>query len=210
MQANRLSLGINTLRLMTGLLERNHYLIRKKLLKVLGEKFHIYSNDSQEELIGYSYQKALKLKEDIRVYTDESESEEIMKIKARKILDLTGGYDFTDSKTGESLGGVRRNFRKSLIRDSYSVFDPDNQIYAEIKEDNLFSAIIRRILPPTKLFFPQKFTLDFPGNPPISFTQKMNPVIQKLTVDISEGNQIDPRIILGAAMVIIAIEGRQS
>ena len=195
---------------MTGLLERNHYLIRKKLLKVLGEKFHIYSNDSQEELIGYSYQKALKLKEDIRVYTDESESEEIMKIKARKILDLTGGYDFTDSKTGESLCGVRRNFRKSLIRDSYSVFDPDNQIYAEIKEDNLFSAIIRRILPPTKLFFPQKFTLDFPGNPPISFTQNFFPLIQKLTVDISEGNQIDPRIILGAAMVIIAIEGRQS
>ena len=141
---------------------------------------------------------------------ERSESEEIMKIKARKILDLTGGYDFTDSKTGESLGGVRRNFRKSLIRDSYSVFDPDNQIYAEIKEDNLFSAIIRRILPPTKLFFPQKFTLDFPGNPPISFTQNFFPLIQKLTVDISEGNQIDPRIILGAAMVIIAIEGRQS
>ena len=194
---------------MTGLLESNHYLIRKKLLKILGEKFHIYSDDTQEELIGYSYQKALKLKEDIRVYTDESESEEIMKIKARNILDLTGGYDFTDSKTGESLGGVRRNFRKSLIRDSYSVFDPDNQIYAEIKEDRLFSAIIRRILPPTKLFFPQEFTLDFPGNPPIRFTQKINPVIQKLSVDISEGNQIDPRIILGAAMVIIAIEGRQ-
>mgnify|MGYP003334264870 FL=1 len=83
---------------MTGLLESNHYLIRKKLLKILGEKFHIYSDDTQEELIGYSYQKALKLKEDIRVYTDESESEEIMKIKARNILDLTGGYDFTDSK----------------------------------------------------------------------------------------------------------------
>ena len=78
---------------MTGLLESNHYLIRKKLLKILGEKFHIYSDDTQEELIGYSYQKALKLKEDIRVYTDESESEEIMKIKARNILDLTGGYD---------------------------------------------------------------------------------------------------------------------
>ena len=75
---------------MTGLLESNHYLIRKKLLKILGEKFHIYSDDTQENLIGYSYQKALKLKEDIRVYTDESESEEIMKIKARNILDLTG------------------------------------------------------------------------------------------------------------------------
>ena len=38
----------------------------------------------------------------------------------------------------------------------------------------------------------------------------MNPVIQKLTVDISDGNQLDHRIILGTAMIIIAIEGRQN
>ena len=73
---------------MTGLLESNHYLIRKKLLKILGEKFHIYSVDTQENLIEYWYQKALKLKQYTRVYTDDIESEELMKIKARNILDL--------------------------------------------------------------------------------------------------------------------------
>lgn len=74
----------------------------------------------------------------------------------------------------------------------------------------MFSAIIRRIVPFAKYVFPQQFMLNFPGNPTIIFTQKMNPVIQKLTVDIPEGNQLDPRIILGAAMVIIAIEGKQN
>ncbi len=195
---------------MTELLESNHYLIRKKLLKILGEKFHIYSDDSQETLIGYSYQKALKLKEDIRVYTDENESEEIIKIKARNILDLSGNYDFTDSKNGDFLGGVKRNFRKSFFQDSYSVFGSDKQIFAEIKEDRMFSALVRRFVPFAKYVFPQQFILNLPGNPPIIFTQKMNPVIQKLTVDIPEGNQLDPRIILGAAMVIIAIEGKQN
>ena len=195
---------------MTDLLESNHYLIRKKLLKILGEKFHIYSDDNQEDLIGYSYQKALKLKEDIRVYTDESETEEILKIKARNVLDLSGNYDFSDSKNGDFIGGVKRHFRKSILQDSYSVFDSDKQIFAEIKEDRMFSAIIRRIVPFAKYVFPQQFALNFPGNPTIIFTQKMNPVIQKLTVDIPEGNQLDPRIILGAAMVIIAIEGKQN
>ena len=194
---------------MTGLLESNHYMIRKKLIKILGEKFHIYSDDSQEELIGYSYQKALKIKEDIRVYTDESQSEEIIKIKARNILDLSGGYDFTDSKTGESLGGVRRNFGKSIFQDSYSVFDEKNQIYAEVKEDSMLNSLIRRFVPFAKYAFPQKFSLNLLGNPPITFTQKINPLIQKLVVDISEGNQLDHRIILGAAMIIIAIEGKQ-
>tara|TARA_B100000900_G_scaffold138574_1_gene117455 strand:+ start:8118 stop:8705 length:588 start_codon:yes stop_codon:yes gene_type:complete len=195
---------------MTELLECNHYLIRKKLLKILGEKFHIYSDDSQEILIGYSYQKALKIKEDIRVYTDENESEEIIKIKARNIFDFSGNYDFTDLRNGESLGGIRRHLRKSLFQDSYSVFGPDNQIFGEIKEDRMFNALVRRFVPFAKYVLPQQFTLNVPGNPPTTFTQKMNPVIQKLTVDIPEGNQLDPRIILGSAMVIIAIEGRQN
>ena len=194
---------------MTGLLESNHYIIRKQLIKILGEKFHIYSDERQEELIGYSYQKALKIKEDIRVYTDESQSEEIIKIKARNILDLSGGYDFTDSKTGESLGGVKRNFGKSILQDSYSVFDEKDQIYAEVKEDSMLNSLIRRFVPFAKYAFPQKFSLNLLGNPPITFTQKINPLIQKLVVDISEGNQLDHRIIIGAAMIIIAIEGKQ-
>jgi len=108
------------------------------------------------------------------------------------------------------LGGVRRNFRKSILQDSYSIFDSDKNVYAEVKEDSMFNALIRRFLPPAKFFFPQQFSLNFEGNPRITYTQKYNPVVQKLRVDISEGNQLDHRIILGAAMIIIAIEGRQN
>ena len=32
-----------------------------------------------------------------------AKQKKILRIKARNILDLSGGYDFTDSKTGESL-----------------------------------------------------------------------------------------------------------
>ena len=45
--------------LMSDLLNANTYLIRKKLLKILGEEFHIYTDDNQDVLIGYSKQKAL-------------------------------------------------------------------------------------------------------------------------------------------------------
>ena len=57
-------------------------------MKILGEEFHIYPDDNQEDLIGYAKQKALKLKEDIRVFSDDSESHEILKIKARGVLDI--------------------------------------------------------------------------------------------------------------------------
>jgi uncharacterized protein YxjI len=195
---------------MTDLLNANTYLIRKKLMKILGEEFHIYTDDNQEVMIGYSKQKALKIKEDIRVFSDESQSNEILTIKARNIFDLSGNYDFTDSNTGESLGGVRRNFRKSLFQDSYSIYGLDNQVYGEIKEDSMMNAIIRRFVPFANLALPQVFSMDVQGQSPITFTQKINPIIQKLTVQIPDGNQLDRRVVLGAAMIVIAIEGKQN
>jgi hypothetical protein len=195
--------------IMTDLLNANTYLIRKKLLKILGEEFHIYTDDNQDVLIGYSKQKALKIKEDIRVFSDESQSNPILNIKARNILDLSGNYDFTDSNTGESLGGIRRHWKKSWFQDSYSIFGPDNQVYGEIKEDSMMNAMMRRWVPFASLVFPQVFSMDVQGQSSIIFSQKINPIIQKLTVQIPAENQLDRRVILGAAMIIIAIEGKQ-
>jgi uncharacterized protein YxjI len=196
---------------MTGLLESNQYLIRKKLMKVLGEEFHIYPDDNQEDLIGYSKQKALKLKEDIRVFSDDSESHEILKIKARGVLDIwSQSYDFTDPNTGENIGGVQRQGGKSLLQDSYSLYDSNNQKYGEIKEDSMMNALIRRFVPFANIAFPQVFSMNVQGQPSITLTQKINPIIQKLTVQIPDGNQLDRRVVLGAAMILITIEGKQN
>ena len=73
---------------MSNLSEADSYMVRQKVLKLLGEEFHIYSDDSMQQLIGYSKQKALKLKEDIRVYSDEQKSTELICIKARSIIDF--------------------------------------------------------------------------------------------------------------------------
>jgi len=196
--------------LMTALLNANNYLLRKKLMKILGEEFHIYTDDSQDELIGYSVQKALKLKEDIKIFSDESQSHGILQIKARGILDIwSQSYDFTDLNTGEKLGGIQRQGSKSLLQDSYLLYGPDNQSYGTVKEDSMLNSLIRRIVPFAALAFPQVFALEATGQPKVTFTQKINPLIQKLSVQIPDENQLDRRMILGAAMIIIAIEGKQ-
>ena len=51
-----------------------NYLIRRKVFKLLGGAFHIY--DPEGRLAFYSKMKAFKLKEDIRLYSDESMQEE--------------------------------------------------------------------------------------------------------------------------------------
>ena len=67
------------------------YTIRRKVFKVFGAGFHIYAADGQ--LAGYCKQKAFKLKEDLRVFTDESQSDELFRISARSIIDFSSTYD---------------------------------------------------------------------------------------------------------------------
>ncbi|MGB1472715.1 MAG: hypothetical protein ACPG87_06515, partial [Candidatus Thalassarchaeaceae archaeon] len=73
---------------MSTIYEADSYMVRQKVMKILGEEFHIYSDSSMQQLIGYSKQKALKLREDIRVYTDEDKKTELICIKARSVIDF--------------------------------------------------------------------------------------------------------------------------
>jgi hypothetical protein len=70
--------------------------------------------------------------------------------------------------------------------------------------------MIRKYVPFASLVFPKVFSMAVQGQSSMCFTQKINPIIQKLTIQIPAENQLDRRVILGAAMIIIAIEGKQN
>ena len=193
---------------MSNLYEADSYMVRQKVLKLLGEEFHIYSDDSMQQLIGYSKQKALKLKEDIRVYTDEQKNTELICIKARSIIDFGAGYDITDSQSGESICGFKREGLKSLFKDSWKVMDSSGNQIGTLGEDSGILALVRRFVPFASLLIPQEFVLST-ATGSIVFTQKMNPFIHKMFVTNIQSSGLDPRIVLAATMLLIAIEGRQ-
>ena len=193
---------------MSDLYEADSYMVRQKVLKLLGEEFHIYSDDSMQQLIGYSKQKALKLKEDIRVYSDEQKSTELICIKARSIIDFGAGYDITDSQTGEAICTFKREGLKSLFKDSWKVMDSSGNQIGTLGEDSGILALVRRFVPFASLLIPQEFVLST-GTGSIVFTQKMNPLIHKMFVTNIQSSGLDPRIVLAATMLLIAIEGRQ-
>ena len=193
---------------MSNLYEADSYMVRQKVLKLLGEEFHIYSDDSMQQLIGYSKQKALKLKEDISVYSDEQKSTELICIKARSIIDFGAGYDITDSQTGEAICSFKREGLKSLFKDSWKVMDSSGNQIGTLGEDSGILALVRRFVPFASLLIPQEFVLST-GTGSIVFTQKMNPLIHKMFVTNIQSSGLDPRIVLAATMLLIAIEGRQ-
>jgi hypothetical protein len=185
----------------------DQYLVRRKLLSLFGAKFHIFSNDGK--LLFFSHMKAFKLKEDIRLYTDESMTRELLCIRARQILDFSAAYDIVDSVTQEKVGALKRKGWKSLLKDEWIIMDPHDVEIGLIKEDSGVLALVRRFL--TNLI-PQKYSVQTHGNTVGTYKQNFNPFVMKITVDFTmdADKTLDRRLGIAGAILLCAIEGKQN
>ena len=99
----------------------------------------------------------------------------------------------------------------SIGKDSYKVIDTAGREVGEIAEDSLGLGLVRRFIPFATFVFPQKFTMTIGGaSGKILYSQTVNPVVHKLMVSGVSGSGIDPRIAAAGAILLIAIEGKQS
>lgn len=183
-----------------------HYLARKKVFSFLGQKFHIYDANGNLQL--YVQQKAFKLKEDIRVFHDESMSQELLTIKARRIMDFSAAYDVTDSRTGQKVGVLKRKGLKSILKDEWIIMDAGDRELGLITEDSTLMAMLRRFL---SNLIPQNFDAMIGGRRVADLKQAFNPFIFKMHVDFSMDPQgtFDRRLGLAAVVLLLAVEGRQ-
>ena len=190
---------------MTGVLDLNQYMIKEKFWKIFGNKF--WFEDVNEKRYGFCEQKRFKLKEDIRIYVDESKSQEWLKIKQKQIVDAWGGYDIMDSQTGEHIGTVRRKFWASVLRTRWHLLDAAGNEIGMLIEDSMGYALARRIL--LGILLPKKFHIEIGGGGEfVTMRQMFNPFIKKLVVNIPPSHPLDRRFFAGLAIVIAAIDGR--
>ena len=190
---------------MTRVLDLNQYMIREKFWKIFGNKF--WFEDVNEKRYGFCEQKRFKLKEDIRIYVDESKSQEWLKIKQKQIVDAWGGYDIMDSQSGEHIGTVRRKFWASVLRTRWHLLDAAGNEIGMLIEDSMGYALARRIL--LGILLPKKFHIEIGGGGEfVTMRQMFNPFIKKLVVNIPPSHPLDRRFIAGLAIVIAAIDGR--
>jgi hypothetical protein len=187
--------------------QQNEYLVRRKILALVGAKFYIH--DQQGNVIGFSKQKAFKLKEDIRIFTDEQMTHELISIKARKVLDISSAYDVVDSATQQRIGVLKRKGIKSaFLRDEWTVMDANESPIGLIKEDSTLLALIRRHV--TNLV-PQTYDFELGGQMVGKAKQNFNLFAPKMNCDFSfdTGKKLDRRLALSAVILLMAIEGRQ-
>jgi uncharacterized protein YxjI len=184
------------------------YLLRKKFWQFFGASFYVYDPIGAPVL--YSKMKAFKLKEDIRVFTDESQQTEALSIQARHVLDFSGSYDVYDSATGARVGALRRKgLKSSFYKDEWVILDSTEREIGLIQEDNAFLALLRKYL--LGALIPQSFNVQIGERTVATFKQHFNLFATKLTLDFSldPGRLLDRRLGIAAGILICAIEGKQ-
>jgi uncharacterized protein YxjI len=181
------------------------YLFRKKVLKIFGGAFHVY--DEHGFLLFYSRQKAFRLREDFRVYSDERQAEELLTIKTPQILDIGATYNVEDPTTGEAVGAIRRRGLKSILKDEWTFMDSAGREIGKFTETSLLGAIVSRVIN----LIPQKYVIaSADGTTIAEIKQHFNPFVLKYTMTIFEPQPpIDRRLIISAGIMLAGIEGRQ-
>jgi hypothetical protein len=179
---------------------------RRKFFTLVSPQFYLY--DLDDNIIAYVKQKAFKLREDIRVYADESMTYELLRIKARSILDFSVAYDVEDAATGQKLGALKRRGWKSLLRDEWILMDANDRDLVRIREESTLLATLRRFL--TNLI-PQSYIFEMNGQPLGTAAQRFNPFVFKMDVDLTDdvGRRLDRRLAAAAVVLLMAVEGRQ-
>mgnify|MGYP000156124326 CR=1 FL=1 len=182
--------------------------IRKNIISFLGAKLQIFDGEGQPIL--YSHMKAFKLKEDIRLYNDESMQQELLAIRARSMIDFSATYDVFDGMKHEKVGAFRRKGMKSLLKDEWIILDTNDREIGLIKEDNMLFALIRRVLPFPNLI-PQSYDVEINGRRISTFKQDFNPFVMKLNLDFSLDSTMsfDRRMGIAAGILLCTIEGHQ-
>ena len=183
------------------------YLLKRQVLALTG-KFRIY--DPLGNLVMFSEQKMFRLREDIRVYSDESKSQEVLSIKARQILDFSAAYDVVDTALNQKVGVLRRRGLRSLLRDEWQVLDANDNLIGQLFEDSIGLALLRRFV--LGSWLPQNYDLTAGGSRVADLKQNFHLFRYELNMDFSMdvSHQLDRRVGIAAGILLAAIEGKQN
>ncbi|HET7386125.1 MAG TPA: hypothetical protein VFJ19_05595 [Nocardioidaceae bacterium] len=195
------------------------FLLRQRWAPVINRYVFSLPDAQGKEGVPFAFveQKRFKFKEDIRFYTDESKTTELLRIKARQRFDPAARYDIT-GPGGAKIGEIQKVFGKSLLRSSYRLYGPDGQEVCEATERSLGVALFRRLVG----FVP--YIGDFADWLPIPYhfvfrsgdqvlanhTRELWKLTDHYTIDCTPDTEhvLDRRLVLAAAVGMDALQAR--
>jgi uncharacterized protein YxjI len=164
--------------------------------------------------IAYVRQKKLAIKEDIRFYADENQTQELFRVKARSMLDM-GGSRYDIFVEDERIGMIWHKFRESLLRSTWHIGGPHEQEVALARESSTAVGIARRAIdfvPYVGEFVPIPYNFEIVINGDVvgNMNRRFLRVRDQYALDLSGDRErkIDRRIAVALAVGLDALQNR--
>lgn len=185
----------------------NEFRVDRKFLSLI---YSYYVYDGAGRLIAYSTMKPFRLKEDIRIYSDESKSYELMSIQQEQILDITGTFNVFDSQSRQFLGTLKRSFLRSFIQDQWLMLNAYKQQIGQITEDSLTMALVRRLIPYGNLI-PNVQFINYMGHDMGIIAEKFRVIGNEYTMSLMPGTDhiLDRRLAIACLIMMAQFENNR-
>lgn len=182
---------------------QNFYRIRKKVV-ALSNQYWI--ENATGTSLGYSRQKILAIRENIKVFSDDSMTNEVFRIQQEQIADMWGTFAVVDSATGACVGKLRRQALKSgLFKDEYLILDAHGQTLGRVAERS-GRGLARKYVPLGNLV-PEQLVVEFMGQQVAEIKQQFKVIGDIWEVDCSRiPPQFDRRTLIACMLLMGMIE----
>jgi uncharacterized protein YxjI len=163
--------------------------------------------------VAFVRQRKLAIKEDIRFYGDEGETQELFRISARQWLD-TGGSRYDVVAADGARIGVLHHLFKSILRTTWSVQDGDERELAIARERSQIGAVARRLIdfvPDVGGFIPIPYNFDvLAGEEVIGRIDRKFQLRDRYVLDLTGDpeKRIDRRLAIALAVGLDTLQNR--
>jgi len=187
-------------------LQAQHRLVVRQKITMMVNRYvvHVEEADGSEgEMVAFAEQKRLAVKEQVTFYTDESRDQVLAGFKARKVIDLAGGYDVVD-ETGKPIGFFRKDFAASLLRSTWHLQQPGLPTLTG-RERRLLVALLRRFTD-SLAWLPYHFDFGVGAHFAFSVERRWG-VRDRYRVTIHDP-RLDRRLVIAMAVALDALQAR--
>ena len=177
--------------------------------KIIAFNPQVRITDAAGQVVLYVKQKALALKESVRIFADEAQQREICSLKANKIIDFSAQYNITDA-AGAAVGAVKRQGMKSLWKATYSILDTTGAEVGVIREENPWIKVLDGLLsdiPLVGMFINPAYLIELRGQLVLRLQKQPAFFEGKFTLEKrGEFSDADERLLLPSIIMMLLLE----
>ncbi|MBN9165957.1 MAG: LURP-one-related family protein [Myxococcales bacterium] len=173
------------------------YTVKRPFFTFLGREFRVYDPNGNQVL--YVRHKVFSLKDRWSIFTDDTMQVPLVSIGARQIFGIDITTDVFDANTNQPIGAVRSKGLKSILRDTWEVLGPGDQVIGTFQEDS--NALLRRLLP----LLLGRWHMEVNGREVARVQQVFRFFTKEFTLQLVPGG-VDPRFAIACALLALTRE----